>query len=28
VTCKAGTGLPITVYQPRYVSEPTISSLR
>jgi hypothetical protein len=24
VTCKAGTGLPITLYQPRYVSEPTI----
>jgi hypothetical protein len=27
VTCKAGTGLPVTIYQPRYVSELTISSL-
>lgn len=27
VTCKAGTELPVTLYQPRYVSEPTISSL-
>ncbi|PKX88332.1 uncharacterized protein P174DRAFT_436257 [Aspergillus novofumigatus IBT 16806] len=28
VTCKAGTGLPVTLYKPRYVSEPKISSPR
>ncbi|EAW20738.1 uncharacterized protein NFIA_112620 [Aspergillus fischeri NRRL 181] len=28
VTCEAGTELPVTLFQPGYVSEPTISSLR